>query len=277
VKTPHLVAGTLAALAVLAFAPAVPVLSPALCLVALPALGDLWLRALTGEPLTPVARVGLGVVAGLVSLPLTALALYIGGLRIERHQLAAGLAVLTIVLATWERVAWRRVWRRAGGPHPLHWVGTPEHPGTTRTQRLSTIAAVGVPAVLALLIGGAATVAYQRLPHPAEPGFTSLALAGWAAGITGPVAFPLDGLRVPLEVNSAGEPTRTATLQVLIGDRAAGRGVPVLITGGTHPLRVHVPSPTDGCLQPIRISLGAASTVFYGRGPFPARRGAVPC
>jgi hypothetical protein len=135
--------------------------------------------------------------------------------------------------------------------------------------------------VLALLIGGAGTVVYQRMPHPAEPGYTSLALAGWAAGIARPVAIPMAGIEVPLEVSSAGEPARTADLQVRIGERPAGPGLPVSVTTGTQSLRVHIPAPADGCLHPIRISLGPASTVFYGRGPFPARvltrRGPVPC
>ncbi|MFD0520852.1 hypothetical protein [Paractinoplanes durhamensis] len=30
---------------------------------------------------------------------------------------------------------------------------------------------------------------------------------------------------------------------------------------------VHVPAPLTGCLHRIEISVGGASTVFYGRGP----------
>jgi hypothetical protein len=283
VKTAHLLAVTYPILVVLAFAPAVPVLSPVLCLAVVLAIGVLWMRALIREPLTPVARLGLTVVAGLISLPLTALVLYVVGLRIEGRGLAAGLAVLATVLGAYVIAGKRRnvVDSRADSPHPGHWVGPVEHGGTTKTRRLSTGSAVGVPAVLALLIGGTATVVYQRLPHPAEPGYTSLALAGWAAGIAGPVAIPPAGLEVPLEVSSAGKPAATADLRVRVGDRPAGPGLPVAIMAGTRALRVHIPAPTDGCLHPIRISLGAASTVFYGRGPFPARvltrRGAVPC
>jgi hypothetical protein len=248
--------------AFLAFAPAVPVLSPILCLVALLALGSLWVRALIREPLTPVAALGLSVVAGLISLPLVALALYAVGLHIERRGLAAGLAVLALLLGGLETLL-------AHATHPGHGVGRVEHGGTTETRPLSTALAVGVPAALALLIGGTATVVYQRLPHPAEPGYTSLALAGWAAGIARPVAIPRKGVEVPLEVSSAGEPATTATLQIQIGGRVAGPGMPIPITSGTRTLKVHIPAPTDGCLRPIRISLGAASTVFYGRGPFP--------
>jgi hypothetical protein len=288
VKTAHLLAAVLPILAVLAFAPAVPVLSPVLCLVAVMAVGTLWIRALIREPLTPVARLGLSVVAGLISLPITALVLYVVGVRIEGRGLALGLAIVAVALGAYVIVARPSIvgsphlsLPHPSSPHPGHWVGPEEHAGTTKTRRLSTTAAVGVPALLALVIGGTATVVYQRLPHPAEPGYTSLALAGWAAGIARPVAIPPAGLEVPLEVSSAGEPGQTAALQVRIGRRPAGPATPVAISPGTRPLRVHVPAPADGCLHPIRISLGTASTVFYGRGPFPARiltrRGPVAC
>ena len=36
---------------------------------------------------------------------------------------------------------------------------------------------------------------------------------------------------------------------------------------GNTSIAVHVPAPPDGCLHRIEISVGAASTVFYGRGP----------
>jgi hypothetical protein len=100
VKTAHLLGFTYPVLAVLAFAPAVPVLSPVLCLATVLAVGVLWIRALVREPLTPVARLGLSVVAGLISLPLTALVLYVMGLRIEGRGVAAGLAVVATVLGT---------------------------------------------------------------------------------------------------------------------------------------------------------------------------------
>jgi len=294
VKTPHLLTAVLWILAVLALAPAVPVLSPALCLTAVTLIGTLWVRALIREPLTPAARLGLSVVAGLISLPLTAMVLYVAHFRIEGRGLAAGLAALAVVLGAYVIVCRSssgpegpvapgepRTFHTSGTPHPGHWVGRVEQVGTTRSRRLSTVTAVGVPTVLALVIGGTATVVYQRLPHPAEPGYTSLALAGWAAGIARPVAIPMAGIEVPLEVSSAGEPLKTVDLTVRIGERAAGPGRPVAVTAGTRALRVHVPAPADGCLHPIRISLGPASTVFYGRGPFPARlltrRGPVPC
>jgi hypothetical protein len=251
VRTSHLLAATCPALAVLAFAPAVPVLSPLLCLAAVAVIGELWLRALIREPPPPVARLGLAAVAGLVSLPLVAMALHVASLRIERRGLAAGLAVLATALTV---IACKR---------PV------EHRGVTRSRRLSTVAAVGVPAALALVIGGTATLVYQRLPHPAEPGYTSLALAGWAAGIARPVVIPRAGIEVPLELSSAGEQPRTAGLLVRIGGRPTGPVRPLEITPGTRPLRVHVPAPADGCLHPIRISVGATGTVFYGRGPSP--------
>lgn len=282
-KTPHLLLITCPVLAVLALAPPVPVLSPLLGLAAVVTVGELWLRALVREALTPVARLGLAVVAGLISLPLVAMVLQAMAVRIEGRGLAAGLAVLATVLAA---VGWKRADVTQGVPadqgrdpadpaHPGRGVGPDKHRGTTKTRgpsttrRLSTTVAVGVPAVLALVIGGTATAAYQKLPHPPEPGFTSLALAGWAAGIDHPIAIGRHGLQVPLEVTSAGEPTRSAILQVRIGDKPAGPATPIQITAGTRPLRVHIPAPADGCLHPIRISVGAASTIFYGRGPFP--------
>jgi hypothetical protein len=279
-------------LAVLALTPAVPVLSPLLCLAVLLAIGELWLRALVREPLTPAARLGLATTAGLVSLPLVALVLHVVGVRIEGHWLAAGLAVLVTGLggvavkqtaptstpAVGPHTTHPGNWV---GPHPRHWVGRVNQAGTTTSQRLSTTLAVGVPALLAILIGGTATVVYQRLPHPAEPGYTSLALSGWAAGIAHPVTFPAAGLEVPLEVSSAGEPSSTAHVLVRVGGRMIAPGAPMTITAGTRALRVHVPAPADGCLHAIRISLGPSSTVFYGRGPGPARivtrRGPAPC
>jgi hypothetical protein len=41
----------------------------------------------------------------------------------------------------------------------------------------------------------------------------------------------------------------------------------ILPAGAIRSVVVHVPAPPDGCLHRIEISLGAASTVFYGRGP----------
>jgi hypothetical protein len=275
VRTAHLLAVAVGILAVLALAPAVPVLSPVLCLAALLTIGELAVRSLVREPLTPAARLGLAVVAGLISLPLMALILNVLQVDIEGRWLAAALAVLTGALGA---CSWKR--GPAGvatGPHPVHWVGGVEQPGTTTstppstTRRGRTVLAVGVPAVLAILIGGAATVAYQRLPHPAEPGYTSLALAGWAAGIAAPVVIPAAGVQVPVQVSSAGEAPSVAQLLVRVGGRMAGPGTPVPIADGTRSVQVHVPAPPDGCLHAIRISLGPASTVFYGRGPGPAR------
>ena len=270
-RTAHLLAVVCPILAVLAFAPAVPVLSPALCLVALLAIGELAVRALVREPLSAGARLGLAIAAGLISLPLMALILHVLGVRIEGRWLAAGLAVLTAGLGAG---TWKQSPSPATPPHPVHWVGGVEQPGTTTSPGSSTprtLLAVGVPAVLAILIGGTATVVYQRLPHPAEPGYTSVALGGWAAGIARPVAFPAAGLEVPLEVSSAGEQPILAHVLVRVGGRVTGPGVPVPIADGTRPIQVHVPAPPDGCLHAIRISIGPASTVFYGRGPGPAR------
>ncbi len=302
-RTAHLLAVAVPILAVLALAPAVPVLSPVLCLIALLTIGELAVRALIREPLTAAARLGLATAAGLVSLPLMALTLNLLGVDIEGRWLAAGLAVLTAGLSA---CSWRPASAQLASsqlasaqptpgptaPHPVHWVGGVEQAGTTTSASLSTasaqssgvrpdrrgrtLLAVGVPAAFAILIGGTATVVYQRLPHPPEPGYTSLALAGWAAGIAAPVVIPAVGLEVPLQVSSAGERPSVAHLLVRVGGRMAGPGTPVSIVAGTWPLQAHVPAPPDGCLHVIRISLGPASTVFYGRGPGPARLPAQP-
>jgi hypothetical protein len=224
-------------------------LSP-LLLVALIVIGELWVRALTRETLPAAARIGLGVTTALISLPLVALVLHLAGVPIRSPSLTAGLAVLTAGLGG---VALLR--ERSGRP-----VADP------RFAR--TLAAVAVSGAVALVVGGTATFAYVRMPHPPPPGFTSVALGGWAAGIDHPVAIPARGLRVPLRVSSAGEPETIAPLAVLVGDRPAGAPRPLRIAAdATSAIEVLIPAPPDGCLHRIQISVGTASTVFYGRGP----------
>jgi hypothetical protein len=95
-----------------------------------------------------------------------------------------------------------------------------------------------------------------------------VALGGWAAGIDHPVEIPAHGIEVPIRVSSAGEPEVVAPLSVRVGDRPAGPPRPMRIAADTtRGFRVRVPAPPDGCLHRIEIRLGAASTVFYGRGP----------
>jgi hypothetical protein len=179
-----------------------------------------------------------------------ALVLHLTGVRIEAPTLAAGLAVLALLLGG---VALLR--ERSGPP-----VADPDFP--------RTLGAIAISGVVALVVGGGATFAYVRMPHPPQPGYTSVALGGWAADIDRPVAFPPRGLEVPIRVSSAGEPDVVAPLSVRVGDRPAGPPRPVTISAdSTRAVQVHVPAPPDGCLHRIEISLGAASTVFYGRGP----------
>lgn len=242
--TPRLIVAALAALAV-------PALVPWSGLLAVPivvlAIGELWLRALAAEAPAPACRLGLGIVAGLLGLPLVAIALHLLSVPIRARSLSVGLALLVVALGG---VALPRFGSGAG-PHLVR-----------------TIPAVAIPAVVALVVGGAATWAYVRMPHPPQPGYTSVALGGWAAGIDRPVAFPAGGLDVPLRLSSAGEPTSTTPIQVRVGDRPAGPPRTVtIVADSTGSVRVHVPAPPDGCLHRIEISVGAASTVFYGRGP----------
>ncbi|GIM91667.1 hypothetical protein [Paractinoplanes toevensis] len=246
--TPRILAAALATVGILALGNGWWLL-PGL-LVGLLALGELWLRALVAEAVAPVARIGLGAVSGLVSLPLVAITLHLLGVGLRGPQIAAGLAVLTVALGG---VA---LLRERSGP-------VPDDPRFART-----LAAIAVPVVVALVVGGAATMAYVRLPHPSQPGFTSVALGGWAAGIDRPVTFPRGGLDVPIRVSSTGEPAAVAQLRVRVGARPAGPARPVTVAADTtRSFAVHVPAPLTGCLHRIEISVGGASTVFYGRGP----------
>ena len=223
-------------------------LVPLCCLVALLVLGELWLRATVAAPMPPVHRLGLATVAGLVALPFVAVVLHLIRVPIAAGPLVLGLAALTTGLGA---VALLR--ERSGRPAPVPVAGP--------------LAAVAIASGLIAVIGAAAVFAYLRLPHPPQPGFTSVALHGWAAGIDRPVAFPARGLSVPVRVSSTGEPAGTAALRVRVGDRPVNaRDLPIA-ADTTRSVEVFVPAPPDGCLHRIEISLGAASTVFYGRGP----------
>jgi len=250
VTTIRVLVAALAAIAVLAAG--LPGALPLAALVALLAVGELWLRAL-GLDLEPVAgRIGLGLVGGLVSLPLIALVLHLTGVLIRARSLVAGLAALALLL---------------GGAALLR-----ERSGRSEADpRLPrTLGAIAGAAMVALVVGGAAFVAYARLPHPPQPGFTSVALGGWAADIDRPVAIPAGGLDVPLRVSSNGRPAAVAPLSVIVDARRVAPPHPVPIAADTtSSVHVHVPAPANGCLHRIEISLGGASTVFYGRGPAP--------
>jgi hypothetical protein len=219
-------------------------------LVAMLAIGELWLRALACHLGQAAGRIGLGLVAALISLPAVALALHLAGVLIRPLSLTAGLAVLTAALGG-AALLRERSGRPAGDP-----------------RLLRTVAAMTIPAVVALVVGGAATFGYARMPHPPQPGYTSVALGGWAAAIDRPVTFPAHGLDVPLRVSSAGKPATVVPLSVRVGEFPYGPPRPMTIAPDTTAsIQVHVPAPRDGCLNRIEIRLGATSTVFYGRGP----------
>ncbi|HET6481257.1 MAG TPA: hypothetical protein VFG35_14635 [Actinoplanes sp.] len=255
--TPRLIALAGAALLLLGFGDGQPLAFSAFCLIALLALGELWLRTLTGEAMPPIMRIGLATAAGLVSLPVVAIVLHVSGVPIGPRTVGAGLAALLLVLGT-------LVLLRELGGRPL---------ADPRLPRM--IGAVVIPGLLTLSGGFLALRAYVQLPHPPEPGFTSLALNGWAADINRPVVIPAGGALVPVRVSSTGLPTRTEDLGVRVGERrVAGRALTVE-RDAVRSVDVLVPPPPDHCLHRIEISLGALSTVFYGRGP--AVRGLVGC
>nr|WP_221382386.1 hypothetical protein [Actinoplanes polyasparticus] len=247
--TPRILAATYAALAVLGFAGGPPWVLTPLCLAALVALGELWLRALAGEAMPTVTRIGLATAAGLVSLPFLAITLHATGILIRPRALAVGLAVLATLLGV---IVLLR--ERADG--------APVDPRLPRT-----VAAVAIPGFLTLVAGFLALQAYDRLPHPPQPGYTSLALNGWAGDIDRPVAIPARGVHVPVRVSSAGRPAATEPLRVRVGSRLVSGRALAVVPGTTRSVDVFVPAPPGNCLHRIEISLGATSTVFYGHGP----------
>lgn len=246
-----------AALAGLSLVDGLPWIFTGFCLVVLVALGELWLRALTGEAMPPVMRIGLATAAGLVSLPFVAIVLHVAGVGIGTHTVGAGLAVLITVLGA-------IVLLRERGERPP---GDPRLPGA--------IAAVAIPGFLTLAGGFLTLQAYDRMPHPPQPGYRSLALAGWAGDIDRPVSIPARGVIVPVRVSSAGAPLATEPLRVRMGERLVSGRTLAVEPGITRSVDVFVPAPPDACLHRIEISLGATSTVFYGRGP--AGRGPAGC
>jgi hypothetical protein len=257
VTTVRLLAATYPALAVLALVDGLSWAGPLVCLAALVALGELWLRALAGEAMPAVMRIGLATASGLVSLPFVAIALHVAGIAIRPRPVAIGLAVLVTVLGVITLLRERAV-------------GAPVDPRLARM-----LAAVAGPGLLTLAVGFLALQAYDRLPHPPQPGYTSLALNGWAGSIDRPVTIGARGVHVPLRVSSAGKPAATEPLRVRVGARLVSGRALAVEPDATRSVDVFVPAPPDGCLHRIEISLGPSSTVFYGRGP--VRRGGRPC
>jgi hypothetical protein len=135
--------------------------------------------------------------------------------------------------------------------------------------------AVVVPVALAVVIGGVAARAYLDAPRPEQPGYLSVALNGWAAGIDAPVTVPMRGLAVPVRVTSAGFATVTTMLRLWVDGRIVA-AKPVTVAADTvRSLTVHVPAlPPDGCLRAVKISVGKMSAGFYARGPVADRAAA---
>ncbi|GGM98989.1 hypothetical protein GCM10010109_03400 [Actinoplanes campanulatus] len=278
-----------------------PWLAAPLCLVALYAIGELWIRALPGRPAEtalPAVRAGLSAVSGLITLPLVALLLHLAGHQVRPVPLTVGGATTATLLAgaalLRERLTTRRAvapavlpsqrghatvsadpgGRSLGGSPPRDAAGHPSagaaasadgqnhEPGYARTAAI-----VGVPVLLAVAVGAVAVRGYLKAPHPAEPGYLSVALSGWAAAINRPVTVPARGLSVPVRVASAGLADTTTRLRLRVGGRIVASAPLTVAADTVRSLTVHIPAlPPDGCLRAIDISVGAISTGFYARG-----------
>jgi hypothetical protein len=130
-----------------------------------------------------------------------------------------------------------------------------------------TTAAVAIPLVLAVGVGGPAAHRYLTAAHPAEPGYLSVALNGWAAAIDSPVTVPARGLVVPVRVTSAGLAETTSLLQLRVGDRILASRPMTVAADSVRSLTVYLPAlPPDGRLRNVAISVGATSIGFYARG-----------
>ncbi|WP_436527319.1 hypothetical protein [Actinoplanes sp. HUAS TT8] len=253
-----------------------PLLLPA-CLIGLLAVGELWVRAVTGRPAEsgiPAVRAGLVVLTGLLTLPAVALLLHPLGARVEPVPLIAGTALLATVLAA---IGLLRLYvsRRAdrgeaddepGVPAQRVAGPRPEATGTRARATARTAAAILIPIALSLVVGGVAIRTVERGAHPELPGYLTVALNGWAAGITDPVAVPAHGLSVPVRITSSGLPTSTEMLRLRVGGSVVATRPVTVMTGKVYALSVRVPAlPPDGCARPIGISVGSAGTIFYAR------------
>jgi hypothetical protein len=248
----------------------------AACLLALLAIGELWVRAVTGRPAEsgiPAVRAGLTVLAGLLTLPAVALLLHPLGGAVAPVPLIAGSALLATVLAA-AGLLRLHLGRPVAG-EPGDEPGVPAQRAAGRTADLSgarrratarTAAAILLPIGLSALVGVAAIRTVETSSHPALPGYLTVALNGWAAGITHPVTVPARGLAVPVRITNSGLPTRTDWLRLRVGGAVVATRRVTMMTGKIYALSVRVPAlPPDGCLRPIGISVGDASTVFYAK------------
>lgn len=130
-----------------------------------------------------------------------------------------------------------------------------------------TTVAVTVPLVLAVGVGGWAVRGYLAAPRPAEPGYLSVALNGWATAIDSPVTVPARGLVVPVRVTSAGLADTTSLLQLTVGGRVVASRPMTVAADSVRSLTVYVPAlPADGRLRSVAISVGATSIGFYALG-----------
>jgi hypothetical protein len=287
-----------------------PWLAVPLCLAATAATGALWIRLLPGTTAgtgIPVVRGGLAAVAGLITWPLIALLLHAAGQPVRPVPLVIGCAALVTVLGgaavlrdrrrTTRRDAARTglpVQRRhaaaqslaadpAGGLPPVGGLsasggGSSEGDVISQPPRryVRTTAAVTIPVVLAVGVGGVTVRGYLNASRPAEPGYLSIALNGWAAAIDRPVTVPARGLVVPVRVTSAGLGTTTRQLRLRVGGRVVASRPMTVAADSVRSLTVYVPAlPADGCLHPVDISVDDTSTGFYARGhgdEAPARR-----
>ncbi|WP_045742839.1 hypothetical protein [Actinoplanes rectilineatus] len=245
--------------------------------VALGALGELWLRALPGAPGPspfPAVRAGLAALTGLVTVPLIALLLHASGLPVRAVALVLGAAVLTVLLGVFVLVRERVTVLPLPGapvglpaqrrPHPV------DRPASTAPDRrilpgpVRTGLAVTLPVVLALGVAVVALRALRTGPRPAEPGYLSVALKGWASRVGHPLIVPAGGLRVPVLVTSAGLPVTTAMVRLRVGGVVVA-AQPVTFGADTvRTLDIRVPElPADGCLRPVSVSVGTSSAGFY--------------
>ncbi|MEU4688179.1 hypothetical protein [Actinoplanes sp. NPDC023714] len=129
-----------------------------------------------------------------------------------------------------------------------------------------------LPVVLVGVIGAVAAKVYLESPRPAEPGYLSVALGGWAAGIEAPVTVPVRGLAVPVRVTSAGLGDVTTMVRLRIGGRIVAAKRVTVAADTVRSFTIRVPAvPPDGCLHPVNISVGRMSAGFYARGPVTSR------
>jgi hypothetical protein len=246
-----------------------------LTMIALLAAGELWLRALAGPPGesgVPAARTGFAAVGGVATLPLVALGLHAAGQPVRTLPLAAGGAVAVTILGL---VALVRI-RLTGHRLPAQRDG--DRSGQPPAAHTRTAVAVIVPAVLVLAIGGVAVRVHLASPRPAEPGYLSVALGGWAARIDRPVTVPPGGLTVPVRVTSSGIGPTTAQLRLRVGgDVVTSRAVTVP-ADTAQSMAVRVPAlPPDGCLRAVHISVGRTSAGFYAQSPSTRKRERTAC